>query len=137
MLGICNGFQVLVESGLLPGTLQQNEGLKFLCQDVALEVAQSGTPFTAQYKAGDRVTMPIAHMEGRYVADAETLERLKGEGRIVFRYAETNPNGSLENIAGICSQRGNVLGMMPHPERCAETLLGNQDGYPLFESLIS
>ncbi len=137
VLGICNGFQVLVESGLLPGTLQQNEGLKFLCQDVALEVAQSGTPFTAQYKAGDRVTMPIAHMEGRYVADAETLERLKGEGRIVFRYAETNPNGSLENIAGICSQRGNVLGMMPHPERCAETLLGNQDGYPLFESLIS
>ncbi len=136
VLGICNGFQVLVEAGLLPGALLQNADLKFICRDVSLTVPQAGIPFTRGYRQGQRVTMPIAHMEGRYEADTETLARLDGEGRIVFRYAETNPNGSRQAIAGICNQKGNVLGMMPHPERCAESLLGNEDGQTLFESLL-
>ena len=136
VLGVCNGFQVLVESGLLPGTLQQNQGLKFLCQDVSLQVAQTGIPFTLRYRSKAQVTMPIAHMDGRYVADDETVRRLDGEGRIVFRYQGKNPNGSMADIAGICNDKGNVLGMMPHPERCAETLLGNQDGRALFESML-
>lgn len=137
VLGICNGFQILVESGLLPGALQQNKGLKFLCQDVTLKVDQAGTIFTSKYQKGQSVTMPIAHMDGCYVADRQTLRRLNDEGRVVFRYAHGNPNGSLENIAGILNEQGNVLGMMPHPERCSETLLGNSDGVKLFESLVS
>jgi len=137
VLGICNGFQVLVEMGLLPGVLMQNNGLKFLCRDVSLRVEQTGIPFTRRYRPGQEVTMPVAHMEGRYEADEETLARLDGEGRIVFRYSEENPNGSRKGIAGICSEKGNVLGMMPHPERCAEPLLGNEDGRFVFESLLS
>jgi len=136
VLGICNGFQILVESGLLPGTLQQNKGLKFICEDTPLEVVHSETCFTKSYEAAQRVHMPIAHMDGRYYADDETLKRLEGEGRVVFRYAKQNPNGSSRDIAGIINDKGNVLGMMPHPERCAETLLGNQDGLGGFESLI-
>ncbi len=136
VLGICNGFQVLVESGLLPGTLQQNEGLKFLCHDTRLQVQQNGTRFTSSYATQQEVTMPIAHMDGRYVADAETRRRLREEGRIVFTYSGNNPNGSEDDIAGICNEQGNVLGMMPHPERCAESLLNNEDGRPLFESIV-
>lgn len=136
VLGICNGFQVLVEVGLLPGALLQNEGLKFLCRDVVLRVEQTGTPFTRRYHPNQKLTMPIAHMDGRYEADSETLKRLDGDGRIVFQYAEENPNGSRMAIAGVCSEKGNVLGMMPHPERCAETLLGNEDGKVIFESLL-
>jgi len=135
VLGICNGFQVLVEAGLLPGTLQRNAGLKFVCQDVRLEVDNAETAFTRTYQSGQQVTMPVAHMEGRYYASEETLKLLEGEGRVAFRYVGTNPNGSLQNIAGITNEMGTVLGMMPHPERCAEALLGNTDGKGIFESL--
>lgn len=154
VLGICNGFQVLVESGLLPGALLRNEGLKFVCKTVSLCVENTDTLFTRLYapspppsrarlparQGGGRgrviVQMPIAHMEGRYEADPETLKMLDGEGRVVFRYQGKNPNGSKAAIAGICNRAGNVLGMMPHPERCAESLLGNEDGRILFESLL-
>lgn len=137
VLGICNGFQVLVESGLLPGALLQNRDLKFLCQDVTLKVEQTGTPFSRSYRPGQEVVMPIAHMDGRYEVGEETLRELDGEGRIVFRYAHENPNGSRAAIAGVCSEKGNVLGMMPHPERCAEALLGNTDGVGVFEALLN
>ena len=137
VLGICNGFQVLVESGLLPGTLLRNAGLKFRCEDVALEAVNTDSAFTTAYRNHRRVTMPIAHMEGRYYAAEATLKSLEGEGRIAFRYAENNPNGSERAIAGIVNEQGNVLGMMPHPERCAEALLGNTDGLGIFESLLS
>lgn len=137
VLGICNGFQVLVECGLLPGSLQQNQGLKFLCQNSALEVTQSESTFTNKYAADQEVVMPIAHMDGRYYADEVTLKRLQEEGRVVFRYKGSNPNGSSDNIAGIINERGNVLGMMPHPERCAEDLLGNTDGLGVFRSLVA
>ncbi len=135
VLGICNGFQVLTETGLLPGVLMRNEGLKFICESVPLEVVNYQTPFTTAYGARSSVQIPIAHMDGNYFADDETLRRLEGEGQVVFRYLN-NPNGSARNIAGICSKKGNILGMMPHPERCAEDVLGNQDGRKLFESLI-
>ncbi len=136
VLGICNGFQILVESGLLPGTLQQNEGLKFLCENVDLEVVGTEHRFAKSYEPGQALTMPIAHMDGRYVADEETLKRLEGEGQVAFRYRGRNPNGSLASIAGITNAQGNVLGMMPHPERCAEDLLGNKDGLGVFQSLL-
>jgi phosphoribosylformylglycinamidine synthase subunit PurQ / glutaminase len=136
VLGICNGFQVLVESGLLPGSLLLNEGLTFICDNVSLELVQTGTPFTRKYRPGENLVMPVAHHEGRYYADQETLNRLDGEGRVVFRYLN-NPNGSSDAIAGICNEKGNVLGMMPHPERCAEGILGGIHGKRLFESLLS
>ncbi|HSA58255.1 MAG TPA: phosphoribosylformylglycinamidine synthase subunit PurQ [bacterium] len=137
VLGICNGFQILTEAGLLPGVLMRNRDLKFLCETVGLEVANPRTAFTARYEKGERVRIPIAHGDGNYFADEETLNRLEGEGRVVFRYAPVNPNGSQRGIAGIVNEKGNVLGMMPHPERCAEAALGNEDGRKLFESLLT
>ncbi len=134
VLGICNGFQVLTECGLLPGALGQNAGLKFVCKDVWLHVEGRETPFTKGLAANIKV--PVAHHEGNYFADAETLARLEGEGQIVFRY-EDNPNGAIGDIAGICNAGGNVVGMMPHPERCAEPLLGNTDGRGLFEAAMA
>ncbi len=134
VLGICNGFQILTEAGLLPGALLQNAGLDFLCEDARLVVEGRETPFTRGL-AGRSLTVPIAHHEGRYYADPATLERLEGEGQVVFRY-QANPNGSERDIAGICSAAGNVVGMMPHPERCAEPLLGNTDGHALFSSVL-
>ncbi len=145
VLGICNGFQILTETGLLPGALMRNRGLKFICKDVYLKVENSSTPFTSEYSDGDVIRIPIAHHDGNYFADNETLEKLKDKGRILFRYAgpagdvsdEFNPNGSAMNIAGICNEAGNVAGMMPHPERCAETALGNIDGKGIFNSIIN
>lgn len=145
VLGICNGFQLLTEARLLPGALARNTGLHFVCRRVHVRVERSDTPFTAAYRAGQTLFLPVAHGEGRFVADAETLARLEGQGRVLFRYATAsgevtqgaNPNGSLNNIAGIINARGNVLGLMPHPERAVEPLLGSADGAGLFHSLFS
>jgi phosphoribosylformylglycinamidine synthase subunit PurQ / glutaminase len=134
VLGICNGFQVLTETGLLPGALMRNAGLHFVCREVRLEVANSQSIFTSRYAAGEVVTIPVAHHDGNYFADAETLNRLEGEGRVAFRYAE-EVNGSARNIAGILNDAGNVLGMMPHPERLIETAQGGTDGRRLFEAV--
>jgi phosphoribosylformylglycinamidine synthase I len=137
VLGICNGFQVLCESGLLPGALMRNAGLKFTCRSVGLEVTETQSVFTRKYDHGQRVTFPVANGEGNYYADDQTLDRLDGEGRVVFRYAEgENPNGSARNIAGILNEKRNVLGLMPHPERVCDPLLGGTDGRALFESLL-
>jgi len=145
VLGICNGFQILTECGLLPGVLMRNRNLKFICETVSLRVENLETRFTRAYKKGDpstssgphlTVRMPIAHNEGNYFASEEVMDRLEGEGRVVFRYHPTNPNGSSRGIAGIVNAAGNVLGLMPHPERASEGLLGGQDGRRLFESLI-
>lgn len=143
VLGICNGFQILCEAGLLPGALVRNRSLKFRSADVCLRVENATTPYTTRYREGQRLRIPIAHGDGGYVADAETLDRLERERRVVFRYVdahghptdEANPNGSLNNIAGIVNEAGNVLGLMPHPERAVEALLGSTDGLPLLESL--
>jgi phosphoribosylformylglycinamidine synthase len=135
VLGICNGFQVLTESHLLPGALMRNAGLKFVCKPVALTVEESQSAFTRGYDKGQTVTFPIAHGEGNYVADDETLDRLEGEGRVVFRY-QANPNGSARDIAGILSEKRNVLGLMPHPERVVDPATGGSDGRALFKSLI-
>jgi phosphoribosylformylglycinamidine synthase I len=137
VLGICNGFQVLTESGMLPGVLMRNAELKFTCRPVMLEVRESQSSFTRKYENGQRVSFPVANGVGNYFADEETLDRLEGEGRIVFRYAEgDNPNGSVRNIAGILNEKRNVLGLMPHPERVCDPLLGGTDGRALFESLL-
>lgn len=137
VLGICNGFQVLTESRLLPGALMRNAGLKFTCRGVGLEVTETQSVFTRKYDHGQRVVFPVANGEGNYYADDETLDRLEGEGRVVFRYAEgQNPNGSARNIAGILNEKRNVLGLMPHPERVCDPLLGGTDGRALFESLL-
>ncbi len=137
VLGICNGFQILAESGLLPGVLMRNANLKFACRPVGLEVNETQSAFTRKYDKGQRVVFPVAHGDGNYFADEETLNRLEGEGRVVFRYAEgENPNGSARNIAGILSEKRNVLGLMPHPERVCDPLLGGTDGQALFASLI-
>jgi len=135
VIGICNGFQILTEAGLLPGALVRNNNLKFICDTVALRVEATDTPFTKLYKQGEIINIPIAHGEGNYVADEETLIRLKEKGQILFTYVD-NPNGSMENIAGICNESKNVLGMMPHPERACELLLGNMEGKRLFESIL-
>lgn len=135
VIGICNGFQVLTEAGLLPGALMRNAGLDFVCRDVALTVGETDSPFTHGYRAGETITVPVAHHDGNYNADAETLDRLEGEGRVAFRYAEP-VNGSARGIAGIVSERGNVLGMMPHPERRIEAAHGGSDGRRLFEGLL-
>ena len=135
VLGICNGFQILLESGLLPGAMLQNASLKFICESVTLRVENSKNPFTHHYQKGEEVSMPIAHMEGNYFIDPEGLKKLKDKGQIIFRYVQ-NPNGSQDNIAGISNEKGNVLGLMPHPERASESLLGSQDGRRLFESAI-
>jgi phosphoribosylformylglycinamidine synthase len=137
VLGICNGFQVLTEAGMLPGALIRNAELKFTCKPVALEVAESQSAFTRKYEHGQRVSFPVANGIGNYFADEETLNRLEGEGRVVFRYAKgDNPNGSARNIAGILNEKRNVLGLMPHPERVCDPLLGGTDGRALFESLL-
>jgi len=144
VLGICNGFQILCEAGLLPGALIRNESLQYRCQWVNLRVENTGTPFTIACRQGQVLGIPIGHGEGRYYADAETLARLEAEGRVVFRYCdadgqatpEANPNGSANNIAGIVNERGNVLGMMPHPERASEALLGGEGGLPIWRSII-
>jgi phosphoribosylformylglycinamidine synthase subunit PurQ / glutaminase len=136
VLGVCNGFQVLTEAGLLPGALMRNAELNFVCRDVELEVASAQSMFTAGYKAGERITVPVAHHDGNYTADPDTLDRLEGEGRVAFRY--TSPvNGSARHIAGILNAGGNVLGMMPHPERRVEPAHGGTDGRRLFEGLLA
>jgi len=135
ILGICNGFQVLTEAGLLPGALMRNAGLSFVCRDVPLTVENSQSAFTSRYEAGEAVSFPVAHHDGNYQADPDTLDRLEGEGRILFRYAG-EVNGSARRIAGIVSEAGNVLGMMPHPERMIEPAHGGEDGRRLFEGLI-
>ena len=135
VIGICNGFQVLTEAGLLPGALMRNAGLSFVCKPVRLRVENSQSLFTAAYEAGETVTFPVAHHDGNYQADAETLDRIEGEGRVAFRYGE-NCNGSQRAIAGVLGAAGNVLGMMPHPERAIEPELGGTDGRALFESAV-
>jgi phosphoribosylformylglycinamidine synthase subunit PurQ / glutaminase len=135
VLGICNGFQVLAESGLLPGALMRNAGLKFVCKPVTLSVEETQSAFTRKYDKGQSVTFPVAHGEGNYYADDETLNRLEGEGRVMFRYKD-NPNGSARDIAGILNEKRNVLGLMPHPERMVDPATGGTDGRALFQSLI-
>jgi phosphoribosylformylglycinamidine synthase subunit PurQ / glutaminase len=145
VLGICNGFQILCEAGLLPGALMRNAGLKYVCKQVHLRVENPDTPFTNACRKGDVLQIPIGHMEGNYYCDPQTLATLKQQERIVFRYAttdgritpEANPNGSLENIAGICNEGRNVLGTMPHPDRCSESLLGSADGVKIFRSMAA
>jgi phosphoribosylformylglycinamidine synthase subunit PurQ / glutaminase len=144
VLGICNGFQILCESGLLPGALMRNVGLKYLCKPVQVRVEYTDTPFTNACSQGEVLTIPIGHMEGNYYCDAATLDELRHGNRVVFRYcspsgeitAAANPNGSLDNIAGICSSGRNVVGMMPHPERSAEPELGCTDGVKIFHSMV-
>jgi phosphoribosylformylglycinamidine synthase len=137
VIGICNGFQVLTESHMLPGALVRNADLKFVCRSVKLEVEETQSAFTRKYEKGQTVSFPVAHGEGNYVADEETLDRLEAENRVVFRYADgDNPNGSARNIAGILNEKRNVLGLMPHPERVVDPLLGGTDGVALFKSLI-
>ncbi len=137
VMGVCNGFQILLEAGLLPGALMRNASLKFVCREVKLEVSNANTSFTRGYKPGQIIRCPVAHHDGNYFADAETLKRLEGEGQVVFRYAEgTNPNGSINDIAGIISTEGNVLGLMPHPENLIEAAHGGSDGRALFEGAL-
>ena len=135
VIGICNGFQVLTEAGLLPGALMRNAGLKFVCKDVWLKVENTQTPFTGAYQNSQVVRIPVAHHDGNYFADDATLDRLEGEGRVALRYAQ-NINGSARNIAGVLNEAGNVLGMMPHPERVIEAAHGNTDGQRLFAGLV-
>jgi phosphoribosylformylglycinamidine synthase len=135
VLGVCNGFQVLTEAGLLPGALMRNAGIRFVCREVSLTVETSQSLFTAGYEAGQRIVIPVAHHDGNYFADDATLDRLEGEGRVAFRYSES-VNGSARDIAGVLNARGNVLGMMPHPERMIEAAHGGSDGRALFESVI-
>jgi phosphoribosylformylglycinamidine synthase len=135
VLGVCNGFQVLTEAGLLPGALMRNEGLDFVCRDVTLTVANAQSAFTSRYAQGETITIPVAHHDGNYFADGATLDRLEGEGRVAFRYAG-EVNGSARRIAGVLNDAGNVLGMMPHPERRIEAAHGGDDGRRLFEGLL-
>ena len=135
VLGVCNGFQVLTEAGLLPGALLRNAGMNFVCREVALTVETSQSLFTAGYSQGQQITIPVAHHDGNYFADKATLDRLEGEGRVAFRYAE-EVNGSARQIAGVLNAAGNVLGMMPHPERMIEPAQGGSDGRALFESVV-
>jgi len=135
VLGVCNGFQILLEAGLLPGALRRNESLKFICRPVQLKVENNETLFTNAYEAGEVVSIPVAHGEGNYYVDEATLQKMQENKQIVFTYVD-NPNGSLENIAGIINERGNVLGMMPHPERAVDELLGGADGLKLFKSIV-
>jgi phosphoribosylformylglycinamidine synthase subunit PurQ / glutaminase len=145
VIGICNGFQILCESGLLPGALMRNAGLKYICKQVHLRVESTNTPFTHDLQKGSVVQIPIGHMEGNYFADEATLATLRKDERIIFRYStaegaitpEANPNGSLDNIAGICNAGRNVLGMMPHPDRSSEAMLGSADGLKIFQSMIN
>jgi phosphoribosylformylglycinamidine synthase len=145
VLGICNGFQVLLEAGLLPGAMRVNRGLRYVCRDVFLKVESVETPFTRLYEPGEVVKMPIGHMEGNYTAPPEVLVQLSRDRRVVFRYCdakgqvtdEANPNGATDGIAGVANREGNVVGLMPHPDRCSEQLLGNEAGRKMFESVVS
>ncbi len=136
VLGICNGFQVLTEAGLLPGALVRNRDLHFVCDRVPIKVEGNHLPWTQSYATGKIITLPIAHGEGQFYADEATLSEIEDNGQVVFRYEGNNPNGSLNNIAGICNSTGNVLGMMPHPERASDPLLGGNDGLKLFQGLL-
>ena len=144
ILGVCNGFQVLTESGLLPGALMRNAGLKFVCRNVDMAVTTTDSLFTSKYASGQAVSIPVAHNDGNYFADPETLDRLEGEDRIAFRYTDpngtasegSNPNGSIRNIAGILSENRRVLGFMPHPENATDPLLGGTDGAPMFDGIV-
>ena len=136
ILGVCNGFQILLESGLLPGAMRRNKNLKFMCRTVTLQVENNETMFTTAYKKGEEIQIPIAHGEGNYYCDETTLQQLQENNQIVFRYEGDNPNGSLDAIAGITNIQGNVLGMMPHPERAVSELLGSADGLKLFQSIV-
>lgn len=144
VLGICNGFQILCEAGLLPGALLRNAGLKYICKQVHLRTETTDSPFTRTLTRGEVLKIPIGHMEGNYFCDAATLDKLRSDDRIVFRYAtpegaitaDANPNGSLDNIAGILNEGRNVLGMMPHPDRSSEAMLGSADGWKIFQSLV-
>jgi phosphoribosylformylglycinamidine synthase len=145
VLGICNGFQVLLEAGLLPGAVRVNRGLRYVCRDVHMRVESTDTPFTRLYAEGEVVTMPIGHMEGNYTASADVLDELERSRRVVFRYCDAtgrvvdsaNPNGADRSIAGIANREGNVVGLMPHPDRCAEDVLGNAAGRKMFESAVA
>lgn len=137
VFGVCNGFQVLTESGLLPGALVRNRDLHFICDRPALKVERTDLAWTQEYTTGEVITLPIAHGEGCYYADSQTLTELEANHQVLFRYHEDNPNGSLNNIAGICNSQGNVLGMMPHPERAADPVLGLTDGLRLFKGLLA
>lgn len=145
VMGICNGFQILLESGLLPGAMLRNRDLSFICEDVYVRVENADTPFTNHYQAGQVLKIPIAHAEGNYYTDPMTLSSLQDQAQVVFRYcdkngtvtASTNPNGSLDHIAGLRNAAGNVLGMMPHPERCSESILSNTDGLAIFQSMVA
>jgi phosphoribosylformylglycinamidine synthase subunit PurQ / glutaminase len=136
VLGICNGFQVLTEAGLLPGALTRNRDLHFICDRVSLKVERNNLPWTQGYASNEVITLPIAHGEGRFYAEKKTLALIEDNGQVVFRYEGENPNGSLNNIAGICNSTGNVLGMMPHPERAADGILGGRDGLKMFAGLL-
>jgi phosphoribosylformylglycinamidine synthase len=136
VLGICNGFQILLESGLLPGAMLRNRSLKFRCHSTLLRVENNQTPFTVDYEQGEVIDIPIAHGEGNYYCDEDTLANLRANQQIVFRYAHENPNGSLDDIAGICNEQGNVVGMMPHPERAVHEILGSADGKRMFTSVL-
>lgn len=137
IIGICNGFQILTEAGLLPGALMRNQTLKFRCHSTMLKVENNNTAFTSEYAAGEEINIPIAHGEGNFYCDEATLRELEANNQIVFRYAGENPNGSVGNIAGVCSKDGNVLGMMPHPERAVSQLLGSEDGVRIFKSILN
>ncbi|CAM3995171.1 phosphoribosylformylglycinamidine synthase subunit PurQ [Mesobacillus zeae] len=136
VFGVCNGFQVLLEAGLLPGAMHRNESLKFICKNVSLKVENNETMFTSAYDKNEIISIPVAHGEGNYYCDEETLARLEENGQIVFTYHGENPNGSVKDIAGIMNEKGNVLGMMPHPERAVDPLLGGADGLKLFKSIL-
>jgi phosphoribosylformylglycinamidine synthase len=136
VLGICNGFQVLTEAGLLPGALVRNRDLHFICDRLPVKVERNNLPWTQAYSSGQVISLPIAHGEGSYYADAATLAQLEDNGQVLFRYEGENPNGSLNNIAGICNLQGNVLGMMPHPERASDPMLGGADGLAVFKGLL-
>jgi phosphoribosylformylglycinamidine synthase len=136
VLGICNGFQVLTEAGLLPGALVRNRDLHFICDRVPVKVERSDSPWTQSYSSGQTITLPIAHGEGRFYADRRTVQQIEGNGQVLFRYEGDNRNGSMNNIAGICNRQGNVLGMMPHPERASDPMLGGTDGLKLFQGLL-
>ncbi len=137
VIGICNGFQILCEAGLLPGALQRNKNLRFICKHIELKVQNNKTKFTKKYKKNQILRVPIAHGEGNYTCDKLTLAELKKNKQIIFTYHKENPNGSMESIAGICNKKRNVLGMMPHPERASESILGSIDGLNLFKSIVS
>ena len=136
VLGICNGFQVLTEAGLLPGALVKNRELHFICDRVPVKIERTDLQWTQGYQNGEIITLPIAHGEGQYYADESTLSEIENNGQVLFRYEGNNPNGSVNNIAGICNRQGNVLGMMPHPERASDSMLGGSDGLKLFQGLL-